>query len=134
MYIGVSDLRITQRTTDTITVMWDPADSPNCGLTLYHIVTITNLAIPCDTRGSNVTLPTAEFSNLTNNVAYTISVTAVNRAGVGMETTINVSTLAVATSESSQGLLSYTIQYCLSLYHYCTICDHLNKKNHLVCT
>ena len=100
MYIctGVSNLRSTQRTTDTITVVWDPADSINCGLVLYYIVSIRNLAIPCDTNSFNLILPKAEFHDLISDVAYAISVAAVNRAGVGKETTINVTTLLVAAS------------------------------------
>ena len=106
-YAGVLNLRSTQRTTDTITVAWDPTDSLNCGPALYYIVTIRNLAISCDINSFDLTVPRAEFHDLINNVAYTISVAAVNRAGVGMETTINVTTLAVAvaTSDTSQGLL-----------------------------
>ena len=107
--VGVLNLRSTQRTTDTITVAWDPTDSLNCGPALYYIVTIRNLAISCDINSFDLTVPRAEFHDLINNVAYTISVAAVNRAGVGMETTINVTILAaavtVATSDTSQGLL-----------------------------
>ena len=105
----MSNLQSTQRTTDGITVVWDPADSLNCGHVLYYIVTIRNLAIPCNTNSVDLTLPRAEFHDLMNNVSYAISVRAVNRAGVGMETTINVTTLAVAiaTAETSQG--TYTI-------------------------
>ena len=105
--IGVFNLRSTQRTADAITVVWDPAGSYNCGPVLYYIVTIRNLAIPCDANSFNLTLPRAKFHELINNVSYVISVGAVNRAGVGMETTINVTTLAVTTSETSQGMLPY---------------------------
>ena len=110
VYVGVLNLRSTQRTTDRIIVVWDPTDSLNCGPALYYIVTIRNLAISCDTNSFDLNVPRAEFHDLINNVAYTISVAAVNRAGVGMETTINVTTLAVAvaTSDTSQGLLLYT--------------------------
>ena len=107
----MSNLQTTQRTVDAITVVWDPAGSYNCGPVLYYIVTIRNLAIPCDTNSFNInlTLRSAEFHDLMNNVTYAISVGAVNRAGVGMETTINVTTLAVTTSETSQG--AYTTLY-----------------------
>jgi len=104
-------LRNTQRTTDTIEIMWDPADSPNCGPVLYYNVTIRNVAISCDIRSFVFTVPSAKVSNLVMGIMYTISVVAVNRAGVGMETTISVTTLAVATSatsEGSEGLLMYS--------------------------
>ena len=105
----MSNLQTTQRTADAITVVWDPAGSINCGHVLYYIVTIRNLAIPYDTNSFNLTLPRAEFHDLVNNISYAISVRAVNRVGVGMETTINVTTLAIAIAapETSQGI--YTI-------------------------
>ena len=76
-------------------------------------MTIRNLAISCDINSFDLTVSRAEFHDLINNVAYTISVAAVNRGGVvGMETTINVTTLAiaVATSDTSQGLLLHIIK------------------------
>ena len=103
------NLRSTQRTTDTVKVAWDPTNSLNCGPVLYYIVTIRN---SCGINSFDLTVLRAEFHDLMNNVAYTISVAAVNRAGrVGMETIINVTTLAVAvaTSDTSQGLLLYII-------------------------
>ena len=110
------NLRSTQRTTDTITVVWDPTDSLNCGPVLYYIVTIRN---SCGINSFDLTVPRAEFHDLMNNVANTISVAAVNRAGVGMETTINVTTLAVAvaTSGTSQGLLLCII-HTITVYPY----------------
>ena len=114
VYTGVSNLRDLNITANAITIVWDPADSYNCGPVLYYIVTIRNLAIPCDTNSFYLTLPRSEFYELTNNVSYAISVRAVNRAGVGMETTINVTTLAVTTSETSQGILPY-------IYHTITL-------------
>ena len=41
----------------------------------------------------NVTLPlTATFSNLRNNTTYDVTVTAYNRIGAGMTTTVNIRT------------------------------------------
>ena len=109
------NLQSTQRTADAITVVWDPVDNLNCGPLLYYIVTIRNLAIPCDTNSFNLTLPGAEFHDLMNNVSYAISVAAVNRVGIGMETTINVTIyileVEIATSDASQGLLWYYTSY-----------------------
>ena len=108
-YVGVSNLRTTQTATDAIMAMWDPPDTLSCAPILYYTVTITNLAISCDINITNLTASRVEFSNLIKDVAYTISVTAVNRAGDGMETTITVTTFAITSSESSQGLLLCTI-------------------------
>ena len=111
MYIcvGVLNLRNTERTTDTITIEWDAIDSIDCGPVLHYVVVIRNLAIFCDVNSFNVTIPRANFNNLINNVPYAINVAAVNRAGVGVGTTINVTTLA-ATPDRSQGLILYIIQ------------------------
>ena len=107
--VGVLNLRNTERTRDTITIEWDATDSVDCGPVLYYVVVIRNLVISCDINYFNVTVPRADFHNLISSITYAISVAAVNRAGVGVETTINVTTLA-ATSDRSQGLLLYIIQ------------------------
>ena len=88
--IGVMNLR--NITTDTtITITWDPADSPSgCEPVFYYTVTVVNLA------NNNVRNPItewrlrAEFSDLINGTNYTISVAAVNRAGSGPSLAINV--------------------------------------------
>ena len=120
MCVGVSNLRTIQTATDATTAVWDPPDTLNCGPVLYYTVSITNMAISCDINIFNLTVPRAEFSNLIKDVTYTITVTAANRAGVGMKTTINVTTLAatVTSSESSQGLLLYITQLLLNHHNY----------------
>ena len=87
MYVGVSNLRSLESTRNGIIIVWDPADSPNCGPVLYT-VTIVNSVNATDmnttvTRGTRV-----DFSNLINGTSYNISVTAVNRAGPGPTSTI----------------------------------------------
>ena len=99
------NLRNTERTTDTITIEWDAIDSVDCGPVLYYVVVIRNLAISCDINSFNITISRADFHNLINDVPYAVSVAAVNRAGVGVGTTINVTTLAATSSGRLQGAL-----------------------------
>ena len=72
-----------------ITVRWDAANSPYCGGVLYYIVMISS-----DEHSNimndivNVTVLTATFSNLRNDTNYNITVTAVNRVGAGVTTTV----------------------------------------------
>ena len=91
-YVGVSNLRDTMVTNTTITVVWNPADSPYCGPVFYYIVTAISLADDGD-RNTIVWEPRAEFSDLINGTNYSISVAAVNRAGTGPSSMINVTTL-----------------------------------------
>ena len=83
-------------TTDTtIIITWDPADSPgDCGPVLYYTVTATSLADASD-RNTIVWGPRAEFSDLINGTNYNISITAVNRAGSGLSSTIIVTGIFV---------------------------------------
>ena len=93
--VGASNLRYLTRTTNTITIVWGPADSPNCGPVLYYTVIIVNSV---DANDMNTTVTSErgiEFSNLTNGTSYNISVAAVNRAGTGLTSTISVTTLVV---------------------------------------
>lgn len=72
-----------------ITVQWDAANSPYCGGVLYYIVMISSDEHSNITNDIvNVTVLTATFSNLRNDTNYNITVTAVNRAGAGMATTV----------------------------------------------
>ena len=93
-YVGASNLRIAVVTNTTVTIQWNPANSPSgCGPVLYYIVTITSLI---DTKNRNPIVvwgPTAEFSDLINGIDYSISVVAVNRAGTGSSSMITVTTL-----------------------------------------
>ena len=80
-----------------ITTQWDAANSPYCGGVLYYIVMISS-----DIMNDivNVTVLTATFSNLRNDTNYNITVTAVNRAGAGMTTTVkNIRTASPITMQ-----------------------------------
>ena len=77
-----------------IFVTWDAATSRYCGGVLYYIVMISS-----DEHSNimndivNVTSPlTATFSNLMNNINYDVTVTAYNRVGAGMTTTVHITT------------------------------------------
>ena len=93
-YVGASNLRIAVVTNTTVTIQWNPANSPSgCGPVLYYNVTITS---SIDTKNRNpivVRGPTAEFSDLINGTDYSISVVAVNRVGTGSSSMITVTTL-----------------------------------------
>ena len=94
-YIGVSNLRNSATTNTTIIITWDPAISPGCGSVLYYNVIATSLADASD-RNAIVTSQTiAGFSGLMNGTSYNISVAAVNRAGSGPSSTINVTGNAI---------------------------------------
>ena len=72
-----------------ITVRWDAANSPYCGGVLYYTVMISSDEHSNITNDIvNVTGLNATFSNLRNNTNYNITVTAVNRAGAGMTTSV----------------------------------------------
>jgi len=75
--------------------MWDPADSPNCGSVLYYNVTIVNSVNSSDMDITKSSGNTIELPNLIKNTTYIISVAAVNRAGTGPTSTINVTTPVV---------------------------------------
>ena len=98
---GVLNLRSSRQTTNSITVVWDPADSPNCGRVLYYIVTIVNLNDTTDRNTTELSGLTVEFSNLTNDTSYDITVAAVNRAGTGQISALPVSTLSGDEEERS---------------------------------
>jgi len=94
-FIGVANLRSTSKTTNTITVVWDPADSPYCGPVLYYNVTIVNSDDVSDTSIAETIKSTIKFSNLISDTTYNISMAAVNRAGTGPTSTISVITPVV---------------------------------------
>jgi len=93
-FIGVSNLRSSSKTTNTITMMWYP-DSYNCGSVLYYNVTIVNSVNSSDMNITESSESTIKFSNLINGTTYNISVAAINRAGTGPTSTISVTTLVV---------------------------------------
>ena len=92
-YVGVSNLGSSERNRNTITIVWDPARSPNCGPVLYYTVTIVNSVDDNDRNTTELSGRRTEFSNLINGTHYTISVAAVNRAGTGATSRIIVATL-----------------------------------------
>ena len=112
---GVSNLRSIRRTTDSITIQWDPANSPYCGPVLYYVVNIA----PSENISDmiiNASKSNTEFLNLINGTLYNISVAAVNRAGIGP-----ISTISVITRRDDEGMYVhngclYTIQLCIG-YH-----------------
>jgi len=75
-------------------MMWSP-DSPYCGPVLYYNVTIVNSINSSDMNITKLSESSIEFSNLIKNTTYIISVTAINRAGTGPTSSINVTTLVV---------------------------------------
>ena len=94
-HTGVLNLRNTATSNTAIIITWDPADSPDdCGPILYYTVTTTSLADARD-RNTIVWGPRAEFSDLINGTEYTISVAAINRAGSGPSSTMNVTGNAI---------------------------------------
>ena len=75
-----------------IIVTWDAANSSYCGGVLYYIVMISSdehSNIMNDTV--NVTDLTVTFYNLRNDTNYDVTVTAYNRVGAGMNTTVTES-------------------------------------------
>ena len=92
LYIGVSNLRSIRNTNGTITVEWDPANSPSGCEPLYYSLTIVNSVNASDTISSGEIMTRAEFSNLKNGTSYNISVAAVNRVGIGPISTFTLYT------------------------------------------
>ena len=96
IYIGVMNLNAT--TDAAIIVMWDPANSPSdCGPIFYYDVTVRSLDDGIIRSTQRTSQTTAQFSNLLNGTDYNISVAAVNRAGSGPSSTINVTGNAIGT-------------------------------------
>ena len=96
-YIVVDNLRENNFTTDTITVLWNatPGDSGpvvDCGPVVNYVVTAVNSPDADDMRNVTVKEEEATISNLDKGTTYTITVVAVNRAGSGPPSTINVTT------------------------------------------
>ena len=92
--IGVPNLQLmgifNSGTNDiNIIVTWDAANSPYCGGVLYYIVMISSDNIIIDTV--NVTDLTVTFHNLRNDTNYDVTVTAYNRVGTRMNTTVTES-------------------------------------------
>ena len=90
-YVGVNNLRsVTVRAT-VITVMWNAVSPSGCGPVLY-IVTAVSLMWPTNIITIATSNNVATISVLRNCTSYNISVAAVNRAGTGSSSMINVTT------------------------------------------
>ncbi|XP_065914777.1 low-density lipoprotein receptor-related protein 5-like isoform X2 [Dysidea avara] len=92
---GVTHLTNTTYRLDLIIVTWDPASSPYCGEVLYYQVVISSdehVNIPNNIV--NATCLAVTFLGLRSNTTYTITVAAVNKAGIGMGDSITVKTAA----------------------------------------
>ena len=82
-------------TSTTVIITWNPTfDASDCGPVLYYTVTATSLADNSDRNTIVVWGARAELSDLMNGINYTISVAAVNRAGTGPPSIINVAALS----------------------------------------
>ena len=108
-FVDVSNLRFSRRTTHTITIVWDPADSPNCGPVLYYTVTTVNSVNPSDVITTESNENIAHISNLKNNATYTINVAAVNRVGSGPTSTI----IVAPPTNNGAGKLMYLCNACV---------------------
>ena len=92
-------MRSSRSTFTTITIVWDSADSPNCGPILYYIVTIRNLNDVADMNITKTNQTRAVLSNLINGTSYNTSVTAVNRVDNGPTTFIIANTAITSNPE-----------------------------------
>ena len=93
-YAGVMNLRNIATNTAVIITWNSTFDASDCGPVLYYTVTVTSLADNSDRNTIVVWGTRAELSDLINGISYTISVAAVNRAGTGPSSMINVTTLS----------------------------------------
>ena len=93
-YAGVSNLE-NSSSVNTTTIEWDSAISPSgCGSVRY-IITVVNLMDAGDMRVVDQMQNKIDFTNLMTGTIYTISVAAVNRAGSGPSSTINITGNAI---------------------------------------
>ena len=104
-YVGISNLKNESRTNATITIVWDPADSPNCGPVLNYNVTIVNSVNGTEMSTTTLNDTRLEIFNLMSGTAYNITVAAVNRAGTGLTSTVTVTT---RTDEEEEGTYECT--------------------------
>ena len=109
----MTNLRSSNRDRNTITIVWDPADSPNCGPVLYYTVTIVNSVDATDINTTVTSERGIEFSNLINGTSYNISVAAVNRAGTGPTFTVVVATLTDDEGNCSMFMYNRNIRMCI---------------------
>ena len=90
MYLIVLMLRNLSRTNTSITVTWNAENSSNCGPVMCYIVTIENSSFIFMYETPETI---SEFSGLMSGTSYTISVRAINRAGIGPGSDITLATL-----------------------------------------
>ena len=93
-FAGVSNLE-SSNTANTITIEWDSAISPSSCGSVRYIVTVVNVTDAGDIKIINQVQNKIDFTNLMIGTNYTISVAAVNRAGSGPLSTINVTGNAI---------------------------------------
>ena len=95
----------TTNSEDTITVTWDVANNPYCGEVLYYIVMISSdeHSNIMDDIVNITSLLTATLSNLRNDTNYNVTVTAYNRIGAGMTTTVNIRTYSPVPTHCNNG-------------------------------
>ena len=106
---GVTLLTNTTYKSDLIIVTWDPASSPYCGEVLYYQVVISSDGYVNITNNVvNTTSLTATFLDLRSSKLYTITVTAVNKAGSGRTVSVSVNTATRSQSKLHTEHCSYT--------------------------
>ena len=120
-----------------ITVTWDPANSPYCGEVLHYQVVISSDEY-CNIMNDSIraTSLSETFSNLKSNTSYTITVSAVNRAGIGMLEMINITT-AISTGQLQcylyvwAAIINFYLHEITELYLLrtsCKLCSINNKQ------
>ena len=114
-YVGINNLRNVSVTANEITIVWNYAVSPSgCGPVLYYNVTAVNSANPSDMYIMKTRENVAILSDLGEGTSYIISVVAVNRAGTGPSSVINVTTLLPGNGKSKQ--YKYINMYIYNVY------------------
>ena len=93
-YAGVMNLWNIATNITTIITWNSTFDASYCGPVLYYTVTATSLADDSDRNTIVVWGTRTKLPDLINGKSYIISVAAVNRAGTGPSSMINVTTLS----------------------------------------
>ena len=81
-FIEPEDVNVTNKSTMSLTVSWKPAQSRYCGNVLYYVCLLTNYTVLAPIT-INATDQNCTFDGLSANTVYNISVSAVNKAGIG---------------------------------------------------
>ena len=108
-------------------IMWNDTISPDgCGPILYYIATAVNLMNPSEMTTMEPRDNEDQFSNLKSSTLYSISVSAVNRAGVGPSSVINVTT-------DNEGIFLNSKNMCMTGTAQDTCCKY-SKLTHALLT